>query len=69
MYSPKPINFNITVNRNEGHTWYFVDMQYNGNTYRLKEYSKSKKRAMDFIRKIRTGSYKQIPLIKDLANV
>jgi len=61
MYTPKPINFSIVRQKKDNYNWYSVAMEHNGNFYILKEYSKSKARAMDYIRKIRTGSYKTIP--------
>jgi len=61
MYTPKPIKFSIVRQKKDNYNWYSVAMEHNGNFYILKEYSKSKARAMDYIRKIRTGSYKTIP--------
>jgi hypothetical protein len=76
MYTPKPVNFSIVRQKKDNkvsqkkdnykwysvaHNWYSVVMEHNGNYYILKEYSKSKARAMEYIRKIRTGSYKTIP--------
>ena len=68
MNTPKPINFSIVRQKKDNYNWYSVAMEHNGNFYILKEYSKSKARAMDYIRKIRTGSYKTIPT-QSLENV
>ena len=61
MYTPKPVNFSIVRQKKDNYNWYSVAMEHNGNYYILKEYSKSKARALEYIRKIRTGSYKSIP--------
>jgi hypothetical protein len=62
MYTPKPINISIWTNRipdrEKSHTEYVISMEYNGEHTILKTYSKSKKRAMEYLRKLRTGSYK-----------
>ena len=62
MYTPKPINISIWTNRipdpERSYTEYVISMEYNGEHKILKTYSKSKKRAMEYLRKLRTGSYK-----------
>lgn len=61
MYTPKPINISVWTNRityPTSYTEYNIYMSYNGEDIHLKSYSKSKKRAMEYIRKLRIGSYK-----------
>jgi hypothetical protein len=60
MHTPKPINISISTRRwyNPDQTQYVISMEYNGEHTILKTYSKSKKRAMEYLRKLRTGSYK-----------
>jgi hypothetical protein len=61
MYTPKPINISIWTNRYyhpTTYTEYVISMEYNGEHKILKTYSKSKKRALEYLRKLRTGSYK-----------
>lgn len=62
-YNTKPIKFVLARQRRNNHTWYNVAMQYNGNTFILKEYSKSKSRALEYVRMMRAGIYKNIPNI------